>query len=193
MVLSDAFTGNSGAPTADDALNFVKYGAIGFLAFGGLKASQFYASRNLLPSSQLAFETECFHLDHELLEQFLVLQKYMKLNAWAYQMALTNTDCILYLLNALNTDAISPTASDKILAFTYFRVTCKRLDSFAASVEKTMATKHKLVVHMAITQIKQRLKQHVVNILSLCSQFNPAKLIARAETEVSLALDTINK
>lgn len=174
----------------DDMREFLKFGMMGFLVLGGLKASQSYARRTTLSTSVLKYTTECFHLDPMLITIFATLQKYDRINAWALRMAVTNIDCILYLKQALTTRVIAPCNSDKVMCFTYFTVACKRLDQFKDAVTKSMSPQHSLIVSTATRDAKDRLKIHVAEVLRLCSDFNPGHLLARVDADVSEALQS---
>jgi hypothetical protein len=63
-----------------------------------------------------------------------------------------------------------------------------RLNQFQFLVRERMGNDHGLAVNIFVKKIYDQLKKHVLNVLHLCSDFRPERLISRAAIEVEQAL-----
>ena len=171
-----------------DAMDFMKWGLVGFVGLGVYTLGMKVAKRNIDPSVELHDRADSFNLDPVIRDSFINIQPYRKLNTWLFKMSVYNTDHLLFLENALLTKTALPTHNDKVLAFSYFRMALSRLNQFQILVRETLGNEHAMAVNMFVEKIYGQLQKHLLNVLHICSEFKPANLIARAQQEVEQAM-----
>jgi len=171
-----------------DAKDFIKWGAIGFLGFGGYQLFMNIAKRNINPSVDFVDPVESMNCDPIIRDCFINIQPYRKLNPWLFKTALQNVDQLLFLENALLSQEVHPVRNDKVSAWTYFRMGVNRLNQFQFLVRERMGNEHGLAVNIFVKKIYEQMKKHALNVLHLCSEFKPEHLIARAPLEVDRAI-----
>ncbi len=168
-----------------DAAKWALVGGIGFASYQlGIKAFQ----RKIDSCADFKHPVEAIQHDPVMREAFLNLQGYSQLRPYEFQIALSHADRLLFLEQQLITGQVQPTRNDKAIAFTCFRMSAKKLNELKNIVRDKMGNDHGLVVHLLIEKIYKKLQAHLLNVLHLCSKFDPLKLIEKAPKEIEKLL-----
>ena len=171
-----------------DVNDFVRWGAVGFVAMGlyqlGLKMNK----RNISKSAELKVRTEAMDCDPIILEALINIQHYKDLAPWFFEPAVTNIDRLLFLENAMLKKDIIPMSKDKSIAFIYFKVGLNRLNEFQYIVKEEMGNDHGATVNIYVKKIYEQIQKHFINCLHMCGNFKPENFIKRAEEEVQKVL-----
>ncbi len=163
-----------------DAKNAVQVGLLGFVAFSAYNLFTVFMKRNINPSVDFIDPVESMNCDPIIREAFIIIQNYRKLDPALFKAAVLNVDQLLFLENAMISQQIKPVYNDKILAWTHFRMGVNRLAELQAVIKDTMGNDHALAANMYIKKIYAQMQKHLLNVLHLCSEFNPKRLIERA-------------
>ena len=177
----------------EDAKRFLKWGALGFVGLGVYQMFMTVAKRNINPSVEFEDPVESMNCDPIIRDAFIHIQPYRKLNPWLYKTALQNADQLLFLENVLLSQEASAQRNDKVCAWSHFRMAVNRLNQFQFLVRERMGNDHGMAVNIFVKKIYEQLKKHVLNVLHLCSDFRPDRLIARAPMEVEQALQNYER
>jgi len=169
-----------------DAAQFVRWGMIGFTIFGAYQMSSTILKRQIDPSGELIDECGSLHNDPQLCAHFIDLQHYRALNPWLFSTAILNADTLVLLENGLVTGFITPARNDKIIAFTHFKVAVERLNMLLSIIKEKMGVDHGMLAHVLVNDIYKNLRKRFLNILHMCTQYNPESLIRRAEEEIQI-------
>lgn len=170
-----------------------KWCVIGAVGFSAYQTAVMMAKRNVNACVDFKDPVEAMHNDPIIRDSLIQMQNYRELNPWLFKTALQNIDQLLFLENALLSQSVYPAKKDKDIAFTYFRMGVNRLSQFHFLVTKELGTEHGMTVNILLKRIYAQMQKHLLNILHLCSQFNPENLIARAPLEVQSALRRIDQ
>ncbi len=179
-----------GGPTLypGDFGKIAKWCVIGAVGFSAYQTAVMMAKRNVNGCVDFKDPVEAMNNDPIIRDALLQMQNYRDLNPWLFKTALQNIDQLLFLENALLSQQVSPVKKDKDIAFTHFRMGVNRLSQFHYIVTKELGTEQGMVVDVLLKRIYSQMQKHLLNILHMCSQFNPENLIARAPLEVRMAL-----
>jgi hypothetical protein len=171
-----------------DVADFVKWGAIGAVSMGVYQLGMKVAQRKINPCVDLKDRGDSLNHDPIIRDAFINLQKYRELNIWLFKTALQNVDHLLFLEYALLSKSVSPTHTDKSIAFSYFRMAVIRLNMLQLLVKEHLGNDHGMAVNIFVKQVYTQIQKHFLNVLHICSEFKPSNLIARAQQEVDSAL-----
>jgi hypothetical protein len=171
-----------------DVRDFVKFGAIGFLAMGIYQIGMRVAKRNINPCVDLLDRADSLSVDPIILDSFVNIQSYRDLNPWLFRTALQNVDRLLFLENALLSKQVHATSNDKAISFSYFRMSIIRLNQLQLLVKEKLGNEHALACNIFVQKIYFQMQKHFLNVLHLCSDFKPEFMIARAKSEVDRAV-----
>jgi hypothetical protein len=171
-----------------DMKQFLLWGATGFAVAGLYQMGCRLTRRNVKPESELEQETDGIIHDHVMLDAFIYLQEYKTVNNWSYQLALQNSDSLLFLEHVLVTEQVSPTRFDKPWAFALFQIAVKRLKIFQSTVKESMGTAHAFAVHLCIRKIYKGLQRSMRSILHKCSEFNPDQMMKRVKVDLAQSI-----
>jgi len=163
------------------------------LGGGAYKLAEQLARRSINPNVDLQDRVESIHLDPVILQSFLKLQEWRKISAPAFKTAIQNVDNLLFLESALMSQEINPQKTDKVLAFTYLRIALNRLTTFQNIVKEQLGNQDAFTVNMYVKPIHEQLLKHTLNILHLCSQFNPERTVQRARGVVEDAMKQLRE
>ena len=177
----------------EDAKRFVKWGAAGFVGLGLYQLFMTMSKRNVNPSSEFIDPVESMNCDPIIRDSFICIQSYRNLNPWLFKTALQNVDQLLFLEHILLSGQEKPVPADKTLAWSHFRMGVNRLGQFQHLAKEQMNVSHAMVLNLYIRKIYEQLQKHFLNILHLCSEFNPHNLIARAPMEIERVLKALDK
>lgn len=176
-----------------DAKNFLKWGAAGFVGLGLYQMFVTMSQRNINPCVDLKDKTECFNMDPIIRDGFIKLQGYRELNPWLFQRAVHNVDQLLFLEYVLVGQSVVPCSDDKVLGWTFFRVSVNTVHEFLFLIRESVGNEHAAAASMVVDKIYKQLQKHITNVLQLCRKFNPEKLLARAPMEVQRAVEQYKK
>jgi hypothetical protein len=176
-----------------DVADFIKWGAIGFVGMGVYQLGMRVAQRNINPSVDLEDRADSINLNPIIRDSFVNLQSYRSLNPWLFRTSLQNVDHLLFLENALLTKQISPSQNDKAISFSHFRMGVVRLNQFQLIVKDKLGNSHAMAVNIFVKKIYDQIQKHFLNVLHICSRFNPGDLVARAQQEIDEAMKNYKK
>ena len=176
-----------------DASLFLKYGIAGFVGFGVYSIAMQLAKRNINPEVEFQDPVESMNCDPIIRDAFINIQSYRELNPWLFKSALQNVDQLLFLEDALLSRKVRPVKSDKIIAFSYFRMGCNRLGQLQWLIKEKLSSEHALTFNLYVRKIYAQLQKHLLNILHLCSEFKPQHLIERAPLEIARILKDLEE
>ena len=182
-------TSNSIQFQKKDASQVLRWGMVGFAVFGAYNMSSTILRRQIDPSGELVDECGSLHNDPTLCKLLIDLQHYRSLNPWLFSTAILNIDTLILLENGLVTGYIDPARNDKVIAFTHYKVAVDRLNMLLYEIKTKLGNDHGLLAHNLINDIYKNLRKRFLNILHLCSQYNPQSLIRRAEDEIRIIND----
>ena len=177
----------------NDAKDFVKWGAIGFLGMGIYQLGIRVAKRNINPCVELKDRADSLNLDPIIRDSFINMQSYRELNPWMFKTSIQNVDHLLFLENVLLNKTVHPTRNDKVIAFSYFRMSLIRLNMFQLLVKEKLGNDHAMAVNIFVKKIYTQIQKHFLNVLHICSEFKPGNLVARASEEVKSAMQAYNE
>lgn len=176
-----------------DASTFLKYGIAGFVGFGVYSIAMQLAKRNINPEVEFQDPVESMNCDPIIRDAFINIQSYRELNPWLFKSALQNVDQLLFLEDALLSRKVRPVKSDKIIAFSYFRMGSNRLGQLQWLIKEKLSSEHALTFNLYVRKIYAQLQKHLLNILHLCSEFKPQHLIERAPLEIARILKDLEE
>jgi len=176
-----------------DAGTFLKYGIAGFVGFGVYSLAMQLAKRNINPEVEFQDPVESMNCDPIIRDAFINIQSYRELNPWLFKSALQNVDQLLFLEDALLSRKVRPVKSDKIIAFSYFRMGSNRLGQLQWLIKEKLSSEHALTFNLYARKIYAQLQKHLLNILHLCSEFKPQHLIERAPLEIARILKDLEE
>lgn len=168
-----------------DGQKFLKWAVLGGMGIGLYQMGMVLSRRNINPSVELVDKPEAMNYDPTIRDAFIHLQTYRELNPWLFSAALKNVDQLLFLTQALMNHQVPPERNDKIIAFCNFRMASIRLNMFQMMVREKLNNDHGLAAHIYVDQIYKQTQKHLLNVLHLCSQFNPHHVLQRAKSEIA--------
>jgi hypothetical protein len=168
----------------EDVRKIASWGLMGFVSAGLYYVATAVSRRNINPCCALKDPCESLNADPIIRDAFIHLQEYRELDPWLFKTALQNVDQLLFLEQALLSKKIEPVRSDKVQAFSHFRVGVNRLNQFQFLIKDKMNSEHAFAANIFVQKIYQQLQTHFINVLHMCTSANPMNLIARAKTEV---------
>lgn len=131
---------------------------------------------------------ECIRDDPVLCEAFLTLQQYRRLDKHLFAKALQTVDQLLFLERGLLNKDFPPSRADKTKGWALFRLSLNKLNEFQHMVRTTMKNEHAVVVNILVKKMYEQLQKHILNVLHLCSRFNPNDWLKMASVEVDEAV-----
>jgi hypothetical protein len=175
-----------------DLADMFRWGLIGAVGMGVYQMGMRMSNRNILPGVDLKDPNDCIASNPTILESFVEIQPYRRLDKASFKMAIQNVDNLLLREYGLRSGEITAMRKDKVEAFSYFRVAIKRLGKFSAVVEDRLGHEHALVVKLQIKRIFKEMQNSFSNILTFCSKFNPEELLRRAPEEIDKIIDQMD-
>jgi hypothetical protein len=187
----NAVSSNSSSASKGDVLELLKWGTVGFAALGASQAVGKYYKDSQSPEVGTRFrdDVEFLPSDQAMSRDLLKLQEYRDINTPAFRSIVQNLDRIWGMEFALKNDSLIPKNKEKMVLFTHFKVAMSRLKKFQQLVKTELGTDHGLLVNTLAKRIYFRSQQHVFNCLRLCAEFQPTKLIERAQQDITSAMD----
>ncbi len=165
-----------------DIKDALKWG--GFAALGAFGYNIFLKSmeRQIQPGAALKDLPPANSIveDQGILDHLVQLQTYREVEPWLFWSAVRNLDMLLFLEQQILLKKFAPVRKDKVLAWTHFRVGINDLNEFQFTVHQEMGSEHGKVANMLVENIFDRAVKHLLNVMTLCSDFNPKAIIARA-------------
>jgi len=175
----------------------IKMGASLGVAFSAYTALTGYFGKGTLgkgttegqrPLKTFKDPVECVQHDAILNDAFLTLQQYRKLDKYLFGKTIQTVDQLLFLEQGLLQKQFPPSRSDKTKGWALFRLSLNKLNEFQHMVRTTMKNEHAVVVNILIKKIYEQLQKHILNVLHLCSRFNPNDWLKMASKEVDEAV-----
>lgn len=154
------------------------------LAFAAYQTYMTWVKRNIDPSCEFVDQVMAMNQDSIIRDCFMNIQVYRRINPWLFKTALQNADSLLFLEQALGQPDVTPNRKDKAIAWSHFRMAVNRLNQFQSAVREKMGNDHALASYIYVKKIYSQLQKHFVNVLHMCSQFRPERLLKRAPLEV---------
>lgn len=168
---------------AQDTKAFLKYGTVGFFGLGIYHLLTRVKSRQNFSTSDLVDRVESIGNDVKILQALLSLQVYRNHDTHTFKMAIRNIDSLLFLESVLRSDTI-PQKYDKTTAFTHFKVGMSRLSEFTYVIREKKGSAHFSMAKSLVSTIYKRLQVHYDNIIILCNQYDPKRLLKEAEYDM---------
>lgn len=176
-----------------DMKKIVTGGLMALLGYSAYSTVMLMLKRNTNPESAFVDPVESMNQDPTIRDAFINLQSYRSLNPWLFKMALQNVDQLLFLEHALLSGAAKAVRQDKAISWSYFRVALNRLGQFQFLIRKRMGSDHAMAAYMCVDKIYEQMRKHLLNILQLCSEFNPKDMIEKAPAEIERILKQLKE
>lgn len=164
--------------------------ALAGLGFGlGSYLSNFFEGQ----PDRLSVNCDAIQNDRGLLHQLCQLETYSHVDERLFRMIIQHIDKLMILEDVLRRSDTGPTKEDRPNAHSRYNALVRQLREFQRLVLQTMGSEHGVTAHYFVKQIHELMQKHLLNILHLCSRYNPLSTLKRAQEERELYLEASRK